>query len=121
MAAEVQAARSIPLSQSVAFTCGVFGAGRHAELPVRRRVRVRVQSYLEFSAADVDSLSPEEIILFSGGLDSFAGSIEELVANGKSIALVSHRSATKMASAQTRLIDELRKRVSANRIHLGQP
>jgi hypothetical protein len=78
--------------------------------------RQEFQSYLGFSGADVDSFSPDEVILFSGGLDSFAGSIEELVANGKSIALVSHRSATKMASGQIQLIDELRKRVSANRI-----
>jgi hypothetical protein len=78
--------------------------------------RQEFQSYLEFSGMDVDSFSPDEVILFSGGLDSFAGSIEELVANGNSIALVSHRSATKLASGQMRLIDELRKRLSANRI-----
>jgi hypothetical protein len=78
--------------------------------------RQEFQGYLEFSGADVDSFSPDEVTMFSGGLDSFAGSIEELVANDKSIALVSHRSATKLASGQKRLIDELRKRVSANRI-----
>src|SRR5262249_37092402 len=75
-----------------------------------------LQSYLEFSGVNAERLSPEEIILFSGGLDSFAGAIEELVTNNKSIGLVTHRSATKMTSAQIRLIDELRKGVWANRI-----
>jgi 7-cyano-7-deazaguanine synthase in queuosine biosynthesis len=75
-----------------------------------------IQSYFEFSGVRNDGFLPEEIVLFSGGLDSFAGSIQELVVNNKSIALVTHRSSTKMASAQMRLIDELRKRVSASRI-----
>jgi Queuosine biosynthesis protein QueC len=78
--------------------------------------QLAVQNYFEFSGVSKDSFLPEEIVLFSGGLDSFAGSIEELIVNNKSIALVSHRSASKMASAQMQLIDGLRKRVSASRI-----
>jgi hypothetical protein len=74
------------------------------------------ESYFEFSSEDASSFSPDEVILFSGGLDSFAGAIEELVANGRSVALVSHRSASKIASAQKRLIDEMRKRLAGNRI-----
>ena len=32
--------------------------------------------------------TPDEVILFSGGLDSFAGTVEELVAHRKKVALV---------------------------------
>jgi 7-cyano-7-deazaguanine synthase in queuosine biosynthesis len=67
--------------------------------------------YFEFSSDDASGFTPDEVILFSGGLDSFAGAIEELSANGKSVALVSHRSASKIAPAQRRLIDVMRSRV----------
>jgi hypothetical protein len=60
--------------------------------------------------------TPDEVILFSGGLDSFAGTVEELVAFGKKVALVSHRSATKLVGAQNYLIQQLRSRFGADRI-----
>ena len=60
--------------------------------------------------------TPDEVILFSGGLDSFAGTVEELVAHGKKVALVSHRSATKIVGAQKYLVDQLRSRFGTNRI-----
>jgi hypothetical protein len=34
---------------------------------------------------------PDEVILFSGGLDSLSGAIEALAAGGRQVALVSHR------------------------------
>jgi hypothetical protein len=78
--------------------------------------RPAVESYLEFSGGDIAGFAPDEVILLSGGLDSFAGAVEELVANGKSAALVSHRSAPKIASAQKDLVDRLRKRVEPGRV-----
>jgi 7-cyano-7-deazaguanine synthase in queuosine biosynthesis len=60
--------------------------------------------------------TPDEVILFSGGLDSFAGTVEELVAHGKKVALVSHRSAAKIIDAQNYLIDQLRLRFGSDRI-----
>jgi 7-cyano-7-deazaguanine synthase in queuosine biosynthesis len=79
-------------------------------------VRPKVQSYLEFSGEDIESFSPDEVVLFSGGIDSFAGAVERLAADGKSCALVSHRSATKIASTQTDLVASLRARFGRSRI-----
>jgi hypothetical protein len=72
------------------------------------------QSYLEFPDADTAAFSPDEVILFSGGLDSFAGTVEELVASGKKVALVSHRSASKIVGAQKFLVDQLKERFGAD-------
>jgi 7-cyano-7-deazaguanine synthase in queuosine biosynthesis len=79
-------------------------------------VRPKVQSYLELSGEDIGSFSPDEVVLFSGGIDSFAGAVERLAADGKSVALVSHRSATKIASTQTELVASLRARFGRSRI-----
>jgi 7-cyano-7-deazaguanine synthase in queuosine biosynthesis len=62
------------------------------------------------------AFTPDEVILFSGGMDSFAGAIEELAISGNSVVLVSHRSASKIAATQKRLIDQLRKRFGARRV-----
>lgn len=72
--------------------------------------------YFEFPDAEGTGFMPDEVILFSGGLDSFAGAVEELVAHGKKVALVSHRSATKIAGAQKHLVDQLRRRLGADRV-----
>jgi hypothetical protein len=75
-----------------------------------------VESYFPLSGAKDARFTPDEVILFSGGLDSFAGAVEELVAHGKKVALVSHRSASKIVGAQKYLIDQLRNRFGADRI-----
>ena len=74
-----------------------------------------VEGYFPFSGANNAGFTPDDVILFSGGLDSFAGTVEELVAHGKKVALVSHRSATKIVGAQKYLVDQLRGRFGANR------
>jgi len=75
-----------------------------------------VESYFEFPDAEETGFMPDEVILFSGGLDSFAGAVEQLAENRKKIALVSHRSASKIAGAQKYLVDQLKRRFGANRV-----
>jgi 7-cyano-7-deazaguanine synthase in queuosine biosynthesis len=74
------------------------------------------EGYFEFSGEEEARFTPDEVMLFSGGLDSFAGTVDVLVAHGKKVALVSHRSATKIASAQKHLVDQLRARIGADRV-----
>lgn len=50
------------------------------------------------------------VLMFSGGLDSFAGALEEIAEHGQRVALVSHFSASKIAPAQRNLLDALNKR-----------
>jgi 7-cyano-7-deazaguanine synthase in queuosine biosynthesis len=75
-----------------------------------------VESYFEFPDAERIGFTPDEVILFSGGLDSFAGTVEQLAEHGRNVALVSHRSASKIADAQKHLVDHLQRRFGANRV-----
>ena len=76
-----------------------------------------MEEYFEFKDKEETSFMPDEVILFSGGLDSLSGTVKELVGCGnKSVALVSHRSASKIAAAQKYLVDKLRSRFGANRV-----
>ncbi len=51
-----------------------------------------------------------EVALFSGGIDSFAGAVNDIVQNNKSLLLVGHSGATKICSVQNTLIKELKER-----------
>ena len=75
-----------------------------------------METYFEFPDVEETGFTPDEVILFSGGLDSFAGAVEQLAEHGKEIALVSHRSASKIAGAQKYLVDQLRHRFGTNRV-----
>ncbi len=62
------------------------------------------------------ALRPDAVVMFSGGLDSYAGALEELIERGNKVALVSHHSSTKIAKVQSDLAAELRKRVGPGKI-----
>jgi hypothetical protein len=80
-----------------------------------------LDAYLDLGAetetSDVASaaprFTPNRIILFSGGLDSFAGAAETLLAKGERAVLVSHQSAALVRSRQADLVHALRR-------HTGQ-
>lgn len=61
-----------------------------------------------------DLIDPEDehddVALFSGGVDSFAGAVTDLVTNGRSLTLVGHYSSTKVRNVQEHLIAELKRR-----------
>jgi len=67
------------------------------------------QEYFEFSKEDV-VFEPDEILLFSGGLDSLGGAVKEIFEDGKRVALVSHRSAPKINPKQQELHADICKR-----------
>ncbi len=52
------------------------------------------QKSLYFEFTD-DPLKPDDVCLFSGGIDSFAGAVEQIVGKGRKLALVGHHSADK--------------------------
>lgn len=55
---------------------------------------------------------PEEVVLFSGGLDSLGGAVQEAVCDQRSIALVTHRSTPKLARRHRKLEQLLAKHAS---------
>ncbi len=52
--------------------------------------------YLELSSDDTAAFKADEVVLFSGGLVSLSGAVEELAASTKKVALVSHQSSSKI-------------------------
>jgi hypothetical protein len=79
---------------------------------------VPFQDYLEFGDDGGAAFKADEVVLFSGGLDSLSGAIEELSTTEKRIALVSHHSSSKIFDYQKRLIADLNERFPKRLIHL---
>jgi 7-cyano-7-deazaguanine synthase in queuosine biosynthesis len=80
---------------------------------------VPFQDYLEFGdAGGGAAFKADEVVLFSGGLDSLSGAIEELSTDGKRVALVSHRSSPKIFDHQKHLVTELNARFPQKLMHV---
>jgi 7-cyano-7-deazaguanine synthase in queuosine biosynthesis len=69
-----------------------------------------------FDFSDQPDFGPTRDQMFSGGLDSFAGALEELIEREERVVLVSHGSATKLAPVQKRLVDAMRQKIKADRL-----
>jgi hypothetical protein len=107
---------STPVCSALADTLGFLADEDYAFEFRPLADRPPVQQYLEPLGDEAEAFSPQEVILFSGGLDSFAGSLEELVSRGKRVAFVSHRSASKIASIQKALVAQMRARLGSAKI-----
>jgi hypothetical protein len=69
-------------------------------------------SYFEFDEGK-PWFEPDSILLFSGGLDSLTGVVEELQDINRSVLLVSHRPVSKIDKPQRDLVDALKNRFDA--------
>lgn len=58
----------------------------------------------------------QDIVLFSGGLDSFSGAVETIVEGGRRTVLVGHHSSTKVFAAQKNLAERLKHKVAPGRV-----
>lgn len=70
--------------------------------------RPLAEKTLYFSNLIEGTFVPDEVALFSGGIDSFAGAVEDMIVNNKQMALVGHYSASKVVNAQAELIKGLK-------------
>jgi len=78
------------------------------EFHFRQRINAApIQQYLTLSDADSTVQEVDEVLLFSGGLDSLGGTVQEAVLNERRVALVSHRSNSKVFSRQRKLVEGL--------------
>lgn len=66
-----------------------------------------IDDYLDFRKDGVDSSGIEEVMLFSGGLDSFGGAVKEIADGRRKVALVSHVPTSKVGAPQRTLVDRL--------------
>ena len=71
------------------------------------------QRHLEFGGE-----SPEEVVLFSGGLDSLGGAIQEAVCDQRSVALVTHKPTQKLARRHRKLEQLLAKHATHAPLHI---
>lgn len=76
----------------------------------------RLTGCLGFNEPHAHKVKPDDVILFSGGLDSLAGAVEQIVGNGRQAVLVTHKSSTNLAKRQDRLVDALKAKVGTSRI-----
>jgi 7-cyano-7-deazaguanine synthase in queuosine biosynthesis len=67
-----------------------------------------MQSYLELQPGTEGARELDEVVLFSGGLDSLGGAVIEAVRDKRRVALVSHRANPKINSKQKLLVEDLR-------------
>ena len=77
-----------------------------------------VAQYLDFSPGEATGVRPDEVMLFSGGIDSLGGAVREAVVGKKTIALVSHRSSPKIAKRQKDLLADLGAHGSTRLFHV---
>lgn len=73
-----------------------------------------LQQYLEFGDDESAPQSIDEVLLFSGGLDSLGGAVQEAVVDRRRTALVSHRSTPKIFARQKQLLAGLRQLCTAS-------
>ncbi|MFH1980364.1 MAG: hypothetical protein ABIL58_00840 [Pseudomonadota bacterium] len=71
------------------------------------------QTYLEFGADP-----PEEVMLFSGGLDSLGGAVEEAVANSRKIVMVTHKPTHKLNRRHRKLLELLSSAAAHKPLHI---
>lgn len=68
----------------------------------------KLDAYLFDDISPAGNVDADEVVLFSGGIDSLAGALGEINNHRKAV-LVSHRSVSKVASRQDGLVQALRK------------
>jgi len=64
------------------------------------------QEYLEFNDTQQMYGMPEQVVMFSGGLDSLAGAIDEVVNQRRRVVLVTHKSTSKL-NKRHRVLEEM--------------
>jgi 7-cyano-7-deazaguanine synthase in queuosine biosynthesis len=76
----------------------------------------RIDPFLGFNEPDARTIHPDDIILFSGGLDSVSGAVQQLIGQEKSAVLVTHKSSKNLANRQDAVVQSLIDRTSKDQI-----
>ncbi len=87
---------------------------------VQRRDPPGDQNWFDFDQ-ETDGFQADEVVLFSGGLDSFAGALERLESTSENLIFVTHRSAQKTIPHQVNLSKWLSDRFGRRILHIHVP
>lgn len=78
-----------------------------------------LRGYLDFGGTPFDGVV-EDVVMFSGGLDSLAGAVQEAVVSRRKVLLVHHRSTEKLTARHRRLLAGLARHAGAAApLHVG--
>ncbi len=75
-----------------------------------------IPDYLDFKSGMADPEPVERVILFSGGVDSLAGAVDEVLVHKRRVALVSHKPVNHLAKKQRELVAEIARRVGKTQL-----
>ena len=107
---------SAAVSSALVKTLGFLSDDDYAFVFCPAKSPAATTAYFELTGGPDHRFAPDEVILFSGGLDFFAGTVETLCAGGNRIALVSHCSAHKISKVQGDLVNLLSRRFPPGRL-----
>lgn len=78
----------------------MFLSGDHFTFDFKQMNAETVVPERYFDFGEESAWQPDSVLMFSGGLDSYAGALEEIIERKQKVALISHFSATKIAPIQ---------------------
>jgi 7-cyano-7-deazaguanine synthase in queuosine biosynthesis len=81
-----------------------------------RALSTRIDPFLGFNEPAARKINPDDIILFSGGLDSVGGAVQQLIGRERSAVLVTHKSSKNLANRQDAVVQSLIDRTSKEKI-----
>lgn len=81
----------------------MFLSGDRFEFDFFPKAEPEAEQFKYFDFGEDSSWKASRVLMFSGGIDSFAGALEEIVDQRQQVALVSHFSASKIAPVQRAL------------------
>lgn len=88
--------QSANVTERLAETLGFLSDDDYEFEFVEQKERVPFQYYLNINEKGAMFGFPEQVVMFSGGLDSLGGAVEEIINQNRRVVLVNHRSTRKL-------------------------
>lgn len=108
---------SAEMKDALASTLGFLSDDNYEFSFVKLEQDHSIQEYLEFNDAQAIYGKPEQVVMFSGGLDSLAGALDEVLSQKKRVVLVTHKATPKLNNRHKTLRDLLAQKAGDNAPH----
>lgn len=109
---------SKPVRRALGETLGFLSDDTYDFIFKRLTTKEPATEYFEFGDGATAGFQAEEVVLFSGGIDSLGGAVQEVIEAKRRVALVSHRSSGKIDAKQQALVSALSKRCVPQLLHV---